>query len=109
MDTLNRISGLDFLTDASHLVEFISSRVSFQKKLARASAYVIDEVKRERIVDLINGGVINLSLDDDGKVECTTVQEMRILMDVLLDNFVSSLITDESYKAINKAKLATQV
>ncbi|OXM82524.1 Kiwa anti-phage protein KwaB-like domain-containing protein [Paenibacillus rigui] len=104
--TLSEISSMDFIADMENIRGFVSERVLFQKKLARAgSTYPMDEVKIERIKELISGGTINLRLNEEGKIECTSTQEMRVVLDVLMDNFVSSLITDEQYKAINKSKL----
>lgn len=104
--TLTELSSMDFIADMENIREFVSTRVLFQKKLARAgSTYPMDEVKIERIKELISGGTIKLKLNDEGRIECTTTQEMRVVLDVLMDNFVSSLITDEQYKAINKSKL----
>lgn len=104
--TLAELSSMDFIADMENIREFVSARVLFQKKLARAgSTYPMDEVKVDRIKELISSGTINLRLNDQGKIECTSTQEMRVVLDVLMDNFVSSLITDEQYKAINKSKL----
>lgn len=104
-NTIARLVEHDMVSNLDVLREFVRNRVNFQKKLARATTYPLDDIKRDRILELINQGTINLRLNDEGKIECTTSDEIKVILDVLLDNYVSSLITDENYKALNKARL----
>lgn len=103
---VSEISELGLVSDTQTLFNFVQEQVSFQKKLARATSYPLDNIKKERIQQLINSGTINLNLNDEGQIECTTKEEAKVIIDVLLDNFVSSLITDENYRALNKARLS---
>lgn len=102
---VENIKELGWLSDDADLLQFIGSQVSLQKKLARAANYPFESIQRDRVVDLINQGTIRLSLDQEGKIVCTTKEEAKVVVDVILDNFVSSMITDERYRALNKARL----
>ncbi|MGR5941866.1 hypothetical protein ACT7CW_24975 [Bacillus pacificus] len=73
--------------------------------MARATDYEFETISKERIVELIQEGTIQLNLNDEGKIECTTKEEARIVVDVILDNFVTSLITENKYRARNKSKI----
>ncbi|MFK4466597.1 Kiwa anti-phage protein KwaB-like domain-containing protein [Bacillus sp. RC252] len=102
---VEQIGDLDILSDGTDLGQFIESQVMLQKKLARAADYEFETISRERIVELIQEGTIQLNLNDEGKIECTTKEEARIVVDVILDNFVTSLITENKYRARNKSKI----
>jgi Domain of unknown function (DUF4868) len=102
---VKQIRELGWLSEEADLFSFISSQVSLQKKLARAAHYSFEGIKRDRIVNLINQGAISLNLDDEGKIVCTTKEEAKVVIDVILDNFVTSMITDEKYRALNKTRL----
>lgn len=102
---VDNIRELGWLSDEADLLRFISSQVSLQKKIARAANYSFEGIQRDRVVDLINQGTISLNLDDEGKIVCTTKEEAKVVVDVILDNFVTSMITDESYRALNKSRL----
>lgn len=99
------IKELGWLSDEADLLQFIGSQVSLQKKLARAANYPFEGIQRDRVVNLINQGTINLILDENGKIVCTTKEEAKVVVDVILDNFVTSMITDERYRALNKSRL----
>lgn len=102
---VENIMELGWLSEETDLLQFIGSQVSLQKKLARAANYSLEGIQRDRVVDLINQGTINLNLDDEGKIVCTTKEEAKVVVDVILDNFVTSMITDERYRALNKSRL----
>lgn len=102
---MENIKELGWISEEADLLRFIGSQVSLQKKLARASNYSFEGIQRERVVNLINQGTINLNLDEEGKIICTTKEEAKVVVDVILDNFVTSMITDERYRALNKSKL----
>ncbi|MEK5063650.1 Kiwa anti-phage protein KwaB-like domain-containing protein [Cytobacillus sp. FSL R5-0596] len=102
---VENIKELGWISEEADLLRFIGSQVSLQKKLARASNYSFEGIQRERVVNLINQGTINLNLDEEGKIICTTKEEAKVVVDVILDNFVTSMITDERYRALNKSKL----
>jgi hypothetical protein len=104
--TLDKITNLDLLSNIENLAEFVQDRVLLQKRLARASLYPLDDIKKDRIKELIRDGVIQLPLNAEGKIECSTLQEAKIVIDVLLDNFVTSMITEEQYKALNKTSIS---
>ncbi|MBU8970357.1 DUF4868 domain-containing protein [Bacillus altitudinis] len=104
-NVVNQLESLNLLSGTENLNEFIQSTVSLQKKLAKAATYQIDQIRTDRINELINQGMINLNLNSEGKIECTTKEEARVVIDVLLDNFVASLITDEKYRVHNKSKI----
>lgn len=102
---VENIRELGWLSEEADLLRFIGSQVSLQKKLARAANYPFEGIQRDRIVNLINQGTISLNLDEEGKIVCTTKEEAKVVVDVILDNFVTSMITDERYRALNKSKL----
>jgi hypothetical protein len=102
---VENIKELGWLSEEADLLRFIGSQVSLQKKLARAANYSFEGIQRDRVVDLINQGTIRLNLDEEDKIVCTTKEEAKVVVDVILDNFVSSMITDERYRALNKSKL----
>lgn len=102
---VEEITELGWLSDEAELLRFIGSQVSLQKKLARAANYSFEGIQRDRVVNLISQGTIRLNLDENGKIVCTTKEEARVVVDVILDNFVTSLITDERYRALNKSRL----
>jgi hypothetical protein len=102
---VQQIIARGIISDDSNFNQFVQSHVSLQKKLAKAADYGVERIRRERIEDLINTGMINLQLDDQGRIVCTTKEEARLVIDVILDNFVSSLITDDKYRAINKMRI----
>jgi hypothetical protein len=96
-------SGL--IADANAMLGFVTNQISLQKKLARAANYPLDSIRRDRIQTLIDGGVINLSINREGQIECTTKEEAKVVVDVIMDNYVTSMITDENYRALNKSKI----
>ncbi|QOK29874.1 DUF4868 domain-containing protein (plasmid) [Cytobacillus oceanisediminis] len=102
---VENIKDLGWISEEADLLRFIGSQVSLQKKLARAANYSFEGIQRDRVVNLINQGTINLNLDGEGKIVCTTKEEAKVVVDVILDNFVTSMITDERYRALNKSKL----
>jgi hypothetical protein len=102
---VENIKELGWLSEEADLLRFIGSQVSLQKKLARAANYSFEGIQRDRIVALINQGTISLNLDEEGKIVCTTKEEAKVVVDVILDNFVTSMITDERYRALNKSRL----
>ena len=105
VDIVEQIMEQGIVSDDSNLLDFVQSHISLQKKLAKATDYGLERINRERIEELINNGVINLQLDEQGRIVCTTKEEVRLVIDVILDNFVSSLITDDKYRAINKMRM----
>ncbi|PWW26615.1 uncharacterized protein DUF4868 [Cytobacillus oceanisediminis] len=102
---VENIKELGWLSEEADLLRFIGSQVSLQKKLARAANYSFEGIQRDRVVNLINQGTISLNLDEEGKIVCTTKEEAKVVVDVILDNFVTSMITDERYRALNKSRL----
>lgn len=102
---VENIKELGWLSEEADLLRFIGSQVSLQKKLARAANYSFEGIQRDRIEALINQGTISLNLDEEGKIVCTTKEEAKVVVDVILDNFVTSMITDERYRALNKSRL----
>jgi hypothetical protein len=102
---VENIKELGWLSKEADLLRFIGSQVSLQKKLARVANYPFEGIQRDRIVNLINQGTISLNLDEEGKIVCTTKEEAKVVVDVILDNFVTSMITDERYRALNKSRL----
>lgn len=102
---VENIKDLGWLSEETDLLRFIGTQVSLQKKLARAANYSFEGIQKERVVALINQGTINLILDEEGKIVCTTKEEAKVVVDVILDNFVTSMITDERYRALNKSRL----
>ncbi|WP_242057245.1 Kiwa anti-phage protein KwaB-like domain-containing protein [Guptibacillus hwajinpoensis] len=102
---LTQIDGLDILSEDADLQSLIGYQVTWQKKLARAAQYSFDNIRRERIESLINDNMIPLSLNVEGRIECTTKEEAKVVIDIILDNYVTSLITDENYKALNKSRM----
>ncbi|WP_047757617.1 Kiwa anti-phage protein KwaB-like domain-containing protein, partial [Geobacillus sp. ZGt-1] len=104
-EIVEQIMEKGIVSDDSNFLQFVQSQISLQKKLAKAADYGLERIKRERIEELINTGMINLQLDEQGRIVCTTKEEARLVIDVILDNFVSSLITDDKYRAINKMRI----
>ncbi|WP_252181477.1 Kiwa anti-phage protein KwaB-like domain-containing protein [Geobacillus thermoleovorans] len=104
-EIVEQIMEKGIISDDSNFLQFVQSQISLQKKLAKAADYGLERIKRERIEELINTGMINLQLDEQGRIVCTTKEEARLVIDVILDNFVSSLITDDKYRAINKMRI----
>jgi hypothetical protein len=102
---VENIKELGWLSEEADFLRFIGSQVSLQKKLARAANYTFEGIQRDRVVALINQGTISLNLDEEGKIVCTTKEEAKVVVDVILDNFVTSMITDERYRALNKSRL----
>lgn len=86
------------------LAAVVDGRISLQRKLYRAAQGNLERIDFQRLQGFIDNGRIALKVVD-GKIECSTVEEAKVLIDVLLDNFVKSMLTDEEYKAYNKAVL----
>lgn len=81
---------------------FVNSRVSIQKRLARLDSNSLGNVDWEKLKLLIDEKRVGLSLDAEGRLTCTSTAEARILVDVLLDNYVESVLTPTQYRALNK-------
>ena len=87
------------------LENVVKTRISLQKKLHKAAQGNLERIDFNRLQDFIRQGKIALTMSTEGKIECSTIQEAKVLIDVLMDNFVKSMLTDEEYKAYNKAAL----
>ncbi len=83
----------------------VKARISLQRKLQKAAQGNLERIDFTRLQDFIRQGKIALTMSNEGKIECSTIQEAKVLIDVLMDNFVKSMLTDEEYKAFNKASL----
>jgi hypothetical protein len=83
----------------------IAQRVSLQKRLSKAAQGSLERIDYSRLKRFIKEGKIPLTLSSDGKIECSSLAEAKVLIDVLMDNFVKSMLTDGEYKALNKAAL----
>jgi hypothetical protein len=107
-ETLQQISGTDLLADMEAFSEFVEGRILLMKKLAKfGQAFEFDENKKNRIKALINEGTIKLHLNEEGKIICSTPEEFRAVMDIYLDNYMESVVSDKRYKALNKTEWKT--
>lgn len=101
---ITNLASHDAFGDMDYLSAVVSGRVSLQRKLYKAAQGDVDRIDFKRLKNFIDTGRIALTIKD-GKIECSTVEEAKVLVDVLMDNFVKSMLTDEEYKAYNKAVL----
>lgn len=104
---LEQLENTQLLANFQQVSEYVCGHIRYQKKLARLQSFSMDQGQKTQLLHLIRIGKINLHVDDAGQIVCDSDKEIRVLLDVVFDNYVKSMITNAEYKAVNKAKLET--
>lgn len=103
--TLNQLAATQLFADVERISDYVQKRVRYQKKLAQVKSFLLSEIEKDRLISLIQDHKIKLQMDEEGKIVCESEKDVQIILDIIMDNFVKSMITEREYKALNKSRL----
>lgn len=102
---LTQIRGLNIIREFDELEEYCSNRISYMKRISKADPNVIKKITFEKILELQRQRGTDFKIDKkDKKVAFENTEQLKNLIDLILDNFVVSAVTGEQYRALNKLR-----
>jgi hypothetical protein len=107
---LDSIESEGIIKDFDKLREHCGERISYTKRLSKVDVSVLKKLNYNKIARLKRKRGTDFILDNKTKtVSFDNVEQLKNVIDLILDNFVVSELTDEAYRALNKFKEKKEV
>lgn len=102
---LDEIEKIQIIDNFEELREHCEERISYIKRLSKVDLSIVKKIDFEKIVELKN----NRGTDFEVNYERNTISfknndQLKNVLDLILDNFMTSDVTGEAYRAINKLR-----
>lgn len=103
---LDDLEDLSLISNFSEVRDFCMERISYVKRLSKkVDKTLLTKITYEKIKKLKADRGLDFSLDHKAKkITCENNTQIRDMIDLILDNFVISEVTEERYRALNKTK-----
>lgn len=102
---LDGISRHSVIAGFEELKEHCENRISLIKKLSKIDPINLQKITYEKVHELKNQRGIDFLVDEERRqVTFSNTTQMKNIIDLILDNFVRSDVTDTCYRAVNKMK-----
>lgn len=102
---LDAISKHAVIAGFDELKEHCEGRISLVKKLSKIDPGNLQKITFEKVRELKSKRGVDFIVDEDKQqVTFNTTAQIRNIVDLVLDNFVTSDVTDTCYRAVNKMK-----
>jgi hypothetical protein len=102
---LDKIAESAIVAEFDKLREGCENRISYMKKLSKVDPANLEKITFQKVKELKRHRDIDILFDEvNQKISFENNAQLRVIVDLILDNFVTSAITDTPYRAVNKMK-----
>lgn len=104
-ELLNEIKQIGILADFEGLKNHCEERISYMKRLSKVDKGALSKLDFDKIIALQKKRGTQFVVDmKNRKISYGNTEQLNNILDIVLDNFVTSSITNEEYRALNKYK-----
>lgn len=101
----DEIKNTKIIENFEELKEYCESRISYIKRLSKVDPATLEKIEFKKIVELKKKRGTDFEINSKTKtVSFKNNEQLRNLLDLILDNFMTSDVTGETYRALNKLK-----
>ena len=101
----DEIENTKIIENFSELREYCEDRISYIKRLSKVDPATLEKIEFRKIVELKKKRGTDFEINSKSRtVSFNNNEQLRNLLDLILDNFMTSDITGETYRALNKLK-----
>lgn len=102
---LNSIDQVGIIKDFEKLKEYCSERISYIKRLSKVDGNVLKKLNFKKIEELKKRRNVDFVIDKKSNtVSFENAEQLKNVVDLILDNFLVSELTNEAYRALNKLR-----
>jgi hypothetical protein len=102
---LDEIEKAQIIDNFGELREHCGERISYIKRLSRVESSILKKIDFEKIVELKNTRGTDFEINHErNTISFKNNDQLKNVLDLILDNFMTSDVTGEAYRAINKLR-----